>query len=465
MGNSIDVKNMDEKFNRGGTISTILRFSLPASIGAIVGMLCVLTDRFFIGQVAGRAGMSAVAIVFPYAMIINSVTFLFSGVGINIGIKLGAKEKKEAEEILGIGIFWILIVGGILTFILGVFNREILNLFGATEYNLGPALEYTKFIIPLVIFQIILGQSTVIRAIGDPVTAMGVNIFTAALNVILDYLFIMRFGMGLRGASLATFIATAISAVYVIFYFIKSDAVKLKACNLKPDIEVFRDIVKIGSPRFFNQLLQSLLVIVTNKKAGIYGGDLATAAIGIISIVRNFINTSLMGFNQGTAAIISYNFGAKNFVKVKEVVGVQIKLVAVISTILVMSMLIFTNFYSSFFVKNDPELIEFTSKAMRVNLFMLTFTGIFLSCNNFFQAIKDSATASRFFILRILFLNIPLIYILSYFFGEIGVWIAFPIADSTTALIILGITRKKLNKLTSQISDDEEENLDRVLAG
>ncbi|MGL5964080.1 MAG: MATE family efflux transporter, partial [Fusobacteriaceae bacterium] len=368
------IDGIERSFEKNGTVGTILKFSIPSSVGTVVGMLCVLTDRYFIGQVAGRAGMSAVAIVFPYAMIINSINFLFAGIAINVGIKLGEKRRKSAEKVLGSGFFWLILVGGLLTITLAMFNHQILSAFGATGKNMEYALEYTKFIIPIVIFQMILGQSTVIRGIGDPVTAMGVNIFTALLNVVLDYLFIIRWNMGIGGASLATFIANVLSALYVVVYFLKSDTLKLRFRYMKPDLAILKDIVKIGSPRFYNQLLQSLLVIVTNKKAGIYGGDIATAAIGIISIVRNFINTSMMGFNQGTAAIISYNYGAGKIERVKEVVKVQIKIVATISTLLVLTMLLFTDFYSSFFVKDDIELIKFTSNAMRLNLFMMTFT-------------------------------------------------------------------------------------------
>ncbi|MGL5543122.1 MAG: MATE family efflux transporter, partial [Fusobacteriaceae bacterium] len=362
-------EGIEKSFEKNGTVGTILKFSIPSSVGTVVGMLCVLTDRYFIGQVAGRAGMSAVAIVFPYAMIINSINFLFAGIAINVGIKLGEKKKETAEKILGSGFFWLTLIGGILTIFLAVFNREILVGFGATGENMGYALEYTRFIIPVVIFQMILGQSTVIRGIGDPVTAMGVNIFTALLNVVLDYLFIIKWNMGIGGASLATFIATVLSALYVVIYFLKSETLRLKFSHMKPNLFILKDIIKIGSPRFYNQLLQSLLVIVTNRKAGMYGGDIATAAIGIISIVRNFINTSMMGFNQGTAAIISYNYGAGKVSRVKEVVKVQIKIVATISTILVLTMLLFTDFYSGFFVKDDVELIKFTSEAMRLNLF------------------------------------------------------------------------------------------------
>lgn len=438
------------KFESQGILATILKFSLPSSVGAIVGLLCVLTDRYFIGQVAGRGGMSAVAIVFPYAMLMNSVAFLFAGIAIIVGIKIGEKKIKEAEAVLGTGFMWILVIGTALSIFLYIFNLPVLKILGATEANIQYAIDYTKYIIPIAVFQIILGQSTVIRGAGSPLTAMGVNIFTALFNIVLDYIFIMHLGMGIIGASLATFIATSLSALYVVYYFLSNKTLRLKKENLNLNFERFKEIAKIGSPRLCNQLLQSLLVMITNREAGFYGGEIATAAIGIISIVRNVINTSFMGFNQGTAAVISYYYGAKKFRKLKEVVTVQLKVVVTISSLLVLSMFLFTDFYSSFFVKNDFELIEFTSKAMRLNLALLTFTSIFLSCNNFFQAIKDSTTASRFFISRIIILNIPLIYIFSYFFGEIGVWLAFPVSDLVSALIIFNKTKKTLNLLIKE---------------
>ncbi|MGL4307492.1 MAG: MATE family efflux transporter, partial [Cetobacterium sp.] len=303
-------ESLVSEFERQGVLATILKFSIPSSIGAIIGMLCVLTDRFFIGQVAGRAGMSAIAIVFPYTMLINSVNFLFSGVAIIIGVKLGEGQRKEAEKILGSSFLWIILIGTLVSLILGMFNDNILRILGATDSNFLEAKEYTKYIIPITTFQILLGQSTLVRGIGDPITSMGVNIFTATVNVILDYIFIMKLSMGILGASLATFIATALSAIYIVIYFSKSSVIQLKVKNMTLNFQILKEVFRIGSPRFYNQILQSLLVIVTNKKAGIYGGDIATAAIGIISIIRNVINTSMQGFNQGTAAIISYNYGA-----------------------------------------------------------------------------------------------------------------------------------------------------------
>lgn len=443
------MQDLSLKFEKQSTLATILKFSIPSSFGAIIGMLCVLTDRYFIGQVAGREGMAAIALVFPYAMIINSFNFAFSGIAIIIGVKLGSKDKDGAEKILCTGFLWIFIVGILLTLFLFLFNTPILKILGASSSNISHAIEYTNFLIPIATFQIILGQSTLIRGIGDSVTAMGVNIFTGFFNVILDYIFIIKFDMGISGAALATLIATALSAFYILFYFFKSDVISFSKQHFSLNVKILKEIFRIGSPRFYNQLLQSSVITVTNIQAGVYGGDIATAAIGIISICRSVMNTSLQGFNQGTAAIISYTFGSKNYSRVKEVLKIQLYTVISVSTILVLLMLFNTEKIVSFFIKNDPPLVEFTVSAMRLNLFLMPFTAMFLACNNFFQSIKDSVIATRFFILRIIILNIPLVYILGYFFQEIGVWLAFPISDASVAIIMFFLTVKKIRKISS----------------
>lgn len=442
------MQDLSLKFEKESTLTTILKFSIPSSLGAIIGMLCVLTDRYFIGQVAGREGMAAIALVFPYAMIINSFNFAFSGIAIIVGVKLGSKDRVGAEKILCTGFLWIFIVGFFLTIFLFIFNIPILKILGASSSNITSAIEYTNFLIPIATFQIILGQSTLIRGIGDSVTAMAVNIFTGIFNVILDYFFIIKLDMGVGGAALATLIATALSAFYILFYFYKSDVITFSKEYFSLDLKILKEIFKIGSPRFYNQLLQSSVITVTNIQAGVYGGDIATAAIGIISICRSVINTSLQGFNQGTAAIISYTFGSKNYERVKEVLKIQLYTVVSVSTVLVLIMLFNTEKVVSFFIKNDPSLVEFTVSAMKLNLFLMPFTAIFLACNNFFQSIKDSVIATRFFILRILILNIPLVYILGYFFKEIGVWLAFPISDTLVAVIMFFLTIKKVRKMS-----------------
>ncbi|WP_297406126.1 MATE family efflux transporter [uncultured Cetobacterium sp.] len=440
------MKNINLKFEGENTLITILKFSLPSSFGSIIGMLCVLTDRYFIGQVAGRGGMAAVALVFPYAMIINSFNFLFSGIAINIGVKLGENKTEDAQEILTCGFLWIIITGFFLSFFLWIFNDSLLSLLGASKTNFSFAKEYTKFLIPISIFQMFLGQSSLIRGVGDSVSAMGINIATGVINIILDYIFIIKLNMGLKGASLATFIATFLTGLYVVFYFYKSPVITYSKKYLHLNLNILKDIFKIGSPRFYNQLLQSALITSTNRQAGFYGGDIATAAIGIISITRSIINTSLQGFNQGTAAIISYSFGSHNLKRIKEVLKIQLFTVIGISSSLVFLILVHADFVVKFFIKNDPILVKFTVHAMRLNLCLMIFTAIFLACNNFFQAIKRNKIATNFFFIRILLLNIPLVYILPLFLKENGVWLAFPISDTIVCFLMGILTYKEYKK-------------------
>lgn len=436
-----------QKFEGHSPLITILKFSLPSSFGAIIGLLCVLTDRYFIGQVAGREGMAAVALVFPYAMIINSFNFLFSGIAVNVGVSLGEGKKALAEKYLTSGFLWISVIGIGLSIILWIFNTPLLYIFGASDSNIAFAKDYTKFLIPIAVFQIFLGQSTLIRGIGDSVTAMGVNICTGVINVILDYIFILKLNMGISGAALATLIATAISATYVLIYFFFSKDLSYNKNFIAFDKKIIKNIFIIGSPRFYNQLLQSSLITITNRQAGFYGGDLATAAIGIISICRNIISTSMQGFNQGASAIISYNFGARKFSRVIKTFKIQLLVVSFISGSILLVMLTHSKLFVSFFVKNDLVLIDFAAKNLRINLCLMVFTGLFLACNNLFQSIKENRVATRFFLIRILVLNIPLTYILPLFLGELGVWIAFPISDTIVALLILSLTIKELSKL------------------
>lgn len=451
---------LEEEFEKDSVIMTILKFSLPSAFASIIALLCVITDRYFIGQVAGRSGMAAITIVYPYMLLINGISFLFSGVGIIIGIKLGQKRRRAAELYLGSTFFWIFFLGFILTAIMIFFNDQFIVFFGGTHSNIEYAREYTRYIIPSTIFQIILAQTMLLRAIGEPVKAMVINVATAVINIILDYIFVLKLNMGISGAALATLIATGITSLSFLYYISKSDILKLRRRNMVPNIKILTEVSRIGSPRLYNQLFQAVLVVITNKNAGFYGGEIATAAIGIISVVRNTINTAMQGFNQGTVSIVSYYYGAKKNKKMVEVMKIQLKIVISFTIFMVGLMLIYSKEIAEFFVKNDKELILETARVMRLNLFLMVFTAIFLSCNNFMQAIKQSVLASRYFLLRVVVLNIPLIYILGKLFGINGVWLAFPIADTLAGgAIFIHVTKilKMFDKEKITVYTNEKE--------
>lgn len=442
--------NVAKEFNKGSIVGTILRFSFPSALASIISLLCVLTDRYFIGQVAGRHGMAAVTIVYPYVMLINSVNFLFTGVGIIIGIKLGQKRIKSAQLYLGITFFWILIIGGILTLLLWIFNKDLLALFGGTQETFQHAKEYTRYIIPSTIFQIIMGQTIVLRSVGEPLKAMFVNVATAILNIILDYVFVIKFGQGIGGAAFATLLSTMGMSLVFVYYIINGNIIKLRLINIKPNFKVLKEVFKAGAPRFYNQILQSILVVVTNRNATYYGGDIATAAMGVITVVRTTINTAMQGFNQGTGAIISYFYGLKDYKKVTETLKVQLRIVGSFTIFMVGLMIIYAEKITNFFVRNDSEIIFETAKGMRLNLSLMFFTVIFLSCNNFLQSIKQSNLATIYFFIRIVILNIPLVYILGSLLGINGVWLAFPAADTIVSIALYIETRRILKKFDNE---------------
>lgn len=438
---------LEKSFEKGSVVVTILKFSIPSAIASIISLLCVLTDRYFIGQVAGRSGMSAIAIIYPYIILINGLTFLFSGISIITGIKLGEKKRKSAELYLGVTFFWIFLFGTILIIFLYAFDTKFLKLLGAVDSNLDEAKAYTKYIIPSTIFQIILGQVALLRSIGKPKEAMTINIYTALINLVLDYIFVMKLGMGIGGAAFATLIATGVTSCLFIQHMTKSDILKLRLRNMKPDIKILQEVFYIGGPRLYNQILQGVAMVATTKSAGHYGGEIATAAIGIISMVRTTINTSMQGFNQGTVSIISYYYGAKKFDKVKEVYKIQIKVVVISTLVLVLGMVYFSEEIVKVFIKNDEELVKAASYGMRMNLCMMVFTALFLACNNFLQAIKKSKEASYYFILRVLVLNIGFIYLFGFLFKLTGVWLAFSISETISGILIYKFVNREINQL------------------
>lgn len=440
-------------FEEENVLLNILKFSIPSTLSSIISIICTLTDRFFIGNLVGRDGISAMSVVFPYTMIVNSVIFLFSGLSILIGIKLGEKRKYEAEEILSKGFLYLIIIGIVLSTILWLFNETFLWKLGATRENIILAKEYTKYFILMICFQFILSQSTIIRAIGYPFNAMVINIFVTILNGILDYIFLAKLFLGVAGASLATFISVFLGSIYVLVFFFRNDVVKLKINKMKFEILTLVSIFKIGIPRFINQFFQFSLSVVMLKQMGKYSGDLGIASIGIISLLRDLINTSFQGFSQGTPAIIAYYYGAKNFKKIQEVMKIHVRIVLSISLFCLIITLINAEYIISFFVKNDVELIKYASHGTRVHLCLLFSTALFLSYNNFFQAIKDSKKATFFYMLRVPILNIPLIFILSYFFQDNGVLVAFPVSDFITSLIAMYIGKKEIEKLISNSRD------------
>lgn len=417
----------------------LIKFSVPAIVGMTVNALYNIVDRIFIGNSSdlGSYGLAGITIGFPIMIVLMSIGILFGIGGATLfSIKLGENKQEEAENILG-NAFVTLIISGFIFMILGnIFLEPLLSLFGASKVVLPYAIEYMRVIFWGSIFQVVsMGLNNFIRADGNPKIAMITMFLGAGINVLLDPLFIYVFRMGMTGAALATILAQLVTTTWVVMYFIGNrsrNKLKLKYMKLKYNIIV--SITSLGLPGFLLQLASSLLNVILNKSLLIYGGDIAVSGMGIINSLQTILLMPIVGINQGAQPIISFNFGAKNYNRVKTTV----KLAIVAATIIVIVGFIVTRLFShemiSFFT-NDPKLLEFGSYALLSWFLLLPIIGFQIISSNFFQAIGKSKSAMFLTLTRQLIFLIPAIIIFPKFWGIKGLLYAAPFADLLAALL------------------------------
>ena len=435
---------MNKELEEKKILPLLIKFSIPSTIAVLINMIYNITDRYFIGQNIGRDGIGALAIIFPVTILIGGLGLFFAiGGGSAAGIKLGEKNKGGAEKVLGTTIFWIIVTGVLLGGLIIANLTPLLKILGASENNIGYAYTYYMYLIPTLVFQLVfMSLNAFIRTEGKPMLSMKINIFGAVVNTILDYILIVKLGMGIKGAAIGTAIAGILPALIQIHHFLKSDIIRLKLKNIRPNLEIIKNISKIGLASFLNQLLNGVSIYIMNIKLNYYGGDLAIAAVGIISTSRNFINTSFVGFNQGRQPILSYNYGAKNFNRVKETFMISTKITVSIALTLTALVLWNAEEVVKFFV-NDEKLITFTSHAIRLNLVLMASTALYLTGTNYFQSVGKGHKTTQLLIVRLGFLTIPLLFILPMFLGLDGVWLAFPISDTISAVLSMYFIKKE----------------------
>ncbi|MHC1734872.1 MAG: MATE family efflux transporter [Erysipelotrichaceae bacterium] len=417
----------------------LLRFSIPAIVGMMVNALYNIVDRIYIGNspTLGPNGLAGITIGFPLMLIMLAIGVLFGVGGATLfAMRLGQKKPKEAENVLG-NAFVMLVASGIVYSIFGsIFLVPILEAFGASPIVLPYAVEYMRIIFFGSTFQIVsMGLNHFIRGDGNPKVAMMTMFLGAGTNIVLDPLFIYTFKMGMAGAAWATIIAQAISATWVVLYFIgKRSRSKLRVENLKPKLSIVAKIAALGLPGFALQLASSVLNTVLNRTLFLYGGDIAVSGMGVINSVQTFLIMPIIGLNQGVQPIISFNFGAQKFDRVKTAAKLAIAAATVIVTVgFLITRLIPVILVSLF--NRDPELLTFGSYAITSWFLCLPVVGFQIIGANFFQAIGRSKTAMFLTLTRQVILLIPAVLIFPQLWGMDGLLHAAPFADFLSAIL------------------------------
>ncbi|MDD3705698.1 MAG: MATE family efflux transporter [Clostridiaceae bacterium] len=417
----------------------LVKYSVPAIVGMMVNSLYNIVDRIFIGNSSdlGKFGLAGITIGFPIMIIMLSIGILFGVGGATLfSLKLGEGRIEEADHALG-NAFSLMVIAAIIFMIAGqIFLKPLLVLFGASEIVLPYSVEYMRVIFFGSVFQILgIGMNNFIRADGNPKIAMLTMFLGAGLNTVLDPLFIFVFKMGMAGAAYATILSQFISASWVVMYFIKSKSkhkLQFKYMKLKPDIVA--KITSLGIPGFALQLANSFLNAILNKNLFVYGGDIAVSGMGIINSLQTIFLMPIVGIKQGVQPIISFNYGARKFSRVKEAA----KLSVLIATIIVVIGYIITRLFPEQIVSifnRDSELVKFGSYGLMAWLLFLPVVGFQIIASNYFQAIGKSRAAMFLTLTRQVIFLIPALIIFPKFWGINGLLHAAPFADFFSALI------------------------------
>ncbi|MCQ2404027.1 MAG: MATE family efflux transporter [Lentisphaeria bacterium] len=435
----------------------LMRFALPAMASSFVNCLYNIVDRLYIGRGAGPDAMAGLALTFPYMIILVAFGMMIGqGSGAMISLMLGEKKPEEANKVLGqaLALFLLFIV----TFqALGlVFLDDLLRFFGGTEQTMPYAHDYLQIILWGNIFQhISFGMSNLVRSEGSAVTAMGVVILGATLNIILDPIFIFVFHMGIRGAAWATVISMAVSSTWVIGHFLRGSILRLQLRNIRIFPKLCRRVLAIGLAPCLMQCINSVVFIAYNRGFLRYAGsaegaNLDIAAFGIINAILMMTLMPTFGINMGVQPIIGFNAGAKKYNRVTQALKLSIKVASVICFSLAALVCLFAR-PLSFMFTGDEGLLKVTAYGLRAATAGLGFIGIGIIVGTYYQSIGHATTSIVISLLRQGVVLIPTLLLFPYFWGVNGIWWAGPFSDAFTGCLCAVLVLFELKRLRKLI--------------
>lgn len=437
-----------EKMENGKILPLLVGLSVPAIIGMLVNAIYNIVDRMFIGNAPhlGSLGLAGITISYPVTLILMALS-LMAGVGgaTRFSIALGAKQEDDAKFYQGNSLMITVIFGLIFMIFGNLFMNPILTVLGASESVLPHAKAYLSIILYGAVFQCVaMCGNNFSRAQGNARNAMVSQLLGAGFNILFDYILIVQLHMGMEGAALATIGGQFLSMVWQLsFLFGKRGLIQCQFAHMKLKKHFTYMIMKTGLPAFLMQMSTSLLNIVINGTLGRYGGDIAISTVGIITSVQTLMLMPLVGMTQGQQPLISYNFGAKCFDRVKETLKYTVIGSTIISVIGFLAIELFPAMIISMF-NQEKEIIDLGSQALRIWFICLPIVGCQTMYANFFQAIGMVKQSSFLNLLRQCLLLIPLIILLSYIFGLYGVFLAVPIADLVAFIITMYLIKKEM---------------------
>ena len=467
MEESIKIKNslVDNKKMRFGTESIpklLVSLAVPAIIANLVNALYNIVDQIFIGQKIGFLGNAATNVAFPLTTICLAIG-LMTGVGAatNFNLELGRKRPKRAKSVAGTAVTMLLLGGIILCILINIFLKPMLTAFGATNQIFDYAIEYTRITslgIPFLLFSI--GANPLVRADGNAFYSMLAIVVGSLVNTILDPLFMFGFDMGMDGAAWATVIGQFVSAVMLALYFFRFKSVKFELRDFKIRIREIGILFALGTSPFIFQCSALIIQIVTNNllkiygAKSIYGSEIPIAVAGIVMKINVIFIAIVLGLTQGAQPIAGYNYGARKYTRVREILNLTLKAAFVISIVAFAIFQIFPVQIISVFGSGSELYFKYGTKYMRVFLFFIFLNGIQGAITLFLTSIGRAFQGAVLSLVRQIISLLPLLIILPYFMGVDGIMFAFPLADLVAFIVSVIVLRREMKRIPKLDEDN-----------
>lgn len=434
----------------------LLQYAMPAIIAMTAASLYNIIDRIFIGQVVGPMAISGLAITFPF-MNLSAAFGAAVGVGSStaISVKLGQRDYKSAELLLGNTVTLNLIVGLLFTLVCLIFLDPILRFFGASDQTLPYARDFMQIILAgNMVSHMYFGMNAVLRAASKPRQAMYATVFTVMMNIVLDVIFILWWGWGIRGAAIATVASQSLALVYQMKLFTdKNELLHLRRGIYGLKANLVRNILGIGISPFLMNVCACIIVIFMNNQFVKYGGDLSVGSYGIANSVAVVFVMFVMGLNQGMQPIAGYNYGSQQIDRLMRVLRMAI-IGATCITTTGWLVAMFAPYYVARMFTTDAQLIEMSIKAIRINMLFFPLIGFQMVVTNFFQCIGKVKISIFLSLSRQLLLLLPLLALLPHFFGIDGVWYSLPASDCSAAIIAAVVMLAYMRRFSRQIKSN-----------
>ena len=436
----------------------LVKLAVPTVVAQMINMLYNIVDRIYIGHMPGDGSLAltGVGVCMPILMIVTAFAMLVAtGGGPRASIAMGKGNNDEAERIMGNCFVLQLVISAILTTVLLIWNRQLLMAFGASVNTIEYAGQYMSiYAIGTVFVQLTMGMNAFITAQGFAKTGMLSVLIGAVCNIVLDPILIFGFHMGVRGAALATILSQAASCTWVVlFLFGEKTVLRLKKKYMRLSPSVVFPCIALGTATFIMQASESIICVCFNASLLKYGGDIAVGTMTILTSVMQFAMLPMQGIGQGAQPISSFNYGAKKPDRVRKTFKLLLGSCAVYSVLLWGGIMLFPKVFAGIFTP-DAELLEFSSKALRIYCACLCLFCIQNACQMTFVSLGKAASSIVVAVFRKFIMLLPLIYLMPMVFPSdktMAVYGAEPVADfiavTFTAILFSVQFRKAMGKL------------------